>query len=226
MARVSICRSWLLSCVLALAALLAGCGGPPLPSPAGAAAGPTAAPDAPPEPTLETTIPAHGAVFAYIDRKGNIVLATPGGNRNLVWYRSPARRFAWAPDGRRIVVEAEDGLHLWDATSGAVQLLRDGAAAGGFAWAPDGRSLAFASAEGLRLWEASTTLARTIAPGARLVGDPSWSPDGSALLFTRQEGDGPSRSSVWLWEAGPGEARKVADGDMPAWRPAGDAEPR
>ncbi|MBA2567971.1 MAG: PD40 domain-containing protein [Actinobacteria bacterium] len=95
---------------------------------------------------------------------------------------------AWAPDGKRLVVEREGSLVIVDADGFGERWLARGTDP---AWSPDGGRIAFASDRGstldLYVVDASggrvTTLTST--PGDEHA--PAWSPDGQRLAFVSTE---------------------------------------
>jgi TolB protein len=96
------------------------------------------------------------------------------------------------------------------------------------AWSPDGLRLAFVRLDSMSsgdIWliDADPTAAdrplTQLTDGAGLEFAPAWSPDGRSIAYVD---DWQGSPSVWIVSAdATGEARRVADGNWPAWTPDG-----
>jgi len=98
-----------------------------------------------------------------------------------------------SPDGKRLLVEASDGLYLGSITGeGLVRI--PGTRQGDRVpkWAPDGRRLAFARpGEGIQLLNIDGTSLVRLDRSGRSVGyddHPAWSPDGRRIAFVSIDG--------------------------------------
>lgn len=95
----------------------------------------------------------------------------------------------FAPDGRRIALQAGDAVHLFDLkTRTLLPLTRESTTGSQPTWSPDGTRLAFMSARSGRSQiftmnadGTDTKLLVTMARGGAV--DPRWSPDGSRVAF-------------------------------------------
>src|SRR5262249_13834809 len=110
--------------------------------------------------------------------------------------------FAVSPDGKTIATAADDGVVLWETTTGnARHHLVGPGPANAVAFAPDGRTLAAGEAGRVRLWDVDggrpagelpiAPLGRY--PGVRLV----FSPDGKALAAGHRLGAEALPVVVW-----------------------------
>jgi WD40 repeat protein len=107
---------------------------------------------------------------------------------------------AWSPDGARLAIRSNTGLHILDAST-LVEVAQESgrAALGGnrVAWAPDGQWLATNSGEAtVQLWHwngTSLTLAKTPTSDESAKGPFRFSPDSSVLAFGSRTG------RVYLW---------------------------
>jgi Tol biopolymer transport system component len=93
---------------------------------------------------------------------------------------------SWSPDGRRIVFQLDDRVHVIDVDGSNA---RDLAAGEWPAWSPDGTRIAFVAPAGMSVMNADGSAARTLMSPALIalhewgVGKPSWSPDGALIAF-------------------------------------------
>ena len=109
-----------------------------------------------------------------------------------------------SPDGRRLATLASSGaLHLLDAASGAVLLVRQDFKSSTLGFSPDGRWLAASAPDGrLHLWEASSGRGERILEGHSLrISALAFSSDGR-WLATADEG-----GNVRVWELASGKGR-------------------
>jgi len=145
------------------------------------------------------------------------------------------RRPAWSPDGRRLVLEANErngALYLTDGKGRIETHLADGAEA---SWSPDGARLAFTrvGADGRHeVWVcdvAAPESARRLAGGDGGSWEhPAWSPDGQHVAAASDYGNPTGIRHLWLLDAVLGDRRRLtgdpqrSDGH-PAWSPDGRA---
>ncbi len=132
-----------------------------------------------------------------------------------------ARRAAWSPDGRHIVL-AQGGVGpLWLVTVDTGQVRRLAEAASSPAWSPDGRSLAFSqSGGGIAVAAVPSADVRELR-GTERGCIPAWTPDGRSIAFGRSVG---GSGSVWTVEVEHGVAERIAVCAKPlalAWSPDG-----
>ncbi len=154
--------------------------------------------------------------FAYAD-KGNVFVRflDVDSARNLTAkYRTPVSTtdtakfsyavVAWRPDGRALLVSAQDGYHLIDARSDSMSLVyamspdtatRPKRSVEG--WSHDGRYLFLSTsardhwARGLERYDLETKQATELAQDANLYGSWHVADDGSRFVFLRSDGDRP-----------------------------------
>lgn len=116
--------------------------------------------------------PANGSSGHHIHQ---ITTATTG--KTLYTYHSNQDMvfdLAWSPDSRR-VVEADQGIHEWDATTGAHSVTLSNASSLELAWSPDGTRIASGDIQ-VQVMDART--------GQVLVTYPKNSPQGSSPALT------------------------------------------
>jgi WD40 repeat protein len=91
---------------------------------------------------------------------------------------------AFSPDGQTLACGTEDGVNLWDATSGAFRTqLRRLTIVRAAAYTPGGDELAFAEARGVTLWDTTTGSTRSFLQGQEgLVTSVAFGPGGRLLL--------------------------------------------
>jgi Tol biopolymer transport system component len=181
----------------------------------------------------------HGEIYVMArdgSRKRRLTRRIPGSDS--VGSRSPD----WSPDGRLIVFsgtgsamrESNSDIELYTMTSAGSERLRlthNRVADLVPEWSPDGRHIAF-SREGAAGNRARIVVmrragrnAKALTSGAFYDSEPSWSPDGRHIAFTRVSwgGDATESGLFVMNRDGSSIRRVVADGQGPAWSPAGDS---
>ncbi|MGH3391575.1 MAG: TolB family protein, partial [Actinomadura sp.] len=136
------------------------------------------------------------------------VMNADGGDRRLISDHTTGNaRVSWAPDGRQVVYQGDDG-DFYNVTIGEStprRLTTSGSRKSDPAWSPAGRHLAFwlggEGREQIQLLD----LRNPAGPWIRLTSarygakDPEWSPDGRRIAFTRGTADG--SSDIWVMNA-------------------------
>ena len=129
---------------------------------------------------------------------------------------------AWAPAGRDVAFQRDDGIYVADVTTKAVRRVALVVNPGPPAWSHDGKSLAFA-AEGSVFVVPSdgSQPAKARTPVMRELGTPSWSRDDGRISFAH-------RGGVSVLELASGAVRTVAtflvgSGGLAPFAPASDA---
>jgi Tol biopolymer transport system component/plastocyanin len=166
----------------------------------------------------------HGFVFVMnADGSGATRLEPASGD---TWEGGAAGGPTWSPDGSKIAFARHDellGYDVWVMNadgSGVTRLTSSPADELQPAWSPAGDAIAFASdREGsfeiyVMKPDGSDVVRLTDGPGSTQNLDPSWSPDGSMIAFFGLGG-------VAIMNATGSQVRRVADGNTPAWSPAG-----
>jgi parallel beta-helix repeat protein len=132
---------------------------------------------------------------------------------------------SWAPDGRRIAYEANNGIQIIMAGGRRARSPRTRYVLGDPAWSPDGRRLvatAFVSAKRRALFVLNLegSRIRRLTFGVASDSDPAWSPDGKLIAFTRLYG---ARSHVYVIQPDGRGLHQVTRGpgnqSSPAWKP-------
>jgi len=138
-----------------------------------------------------------GTRFAFVDRNYNLDVVNVNGTGFRQLWSSPSGEiiaFAWAPDGRQLVVDGNDGqpgLFVVGADGSSPHRVADDFS---FfpAWSPDGSAIAYSEApidvnyESLRLISPDGRAIRTLAttaPGNSIVLNGGWHPDGERIVF-------------------------------------------
>jgi hypothetical protein len=97
----------------------------------------------------------------------------------------PVHYAAFSPDGRRIVTSSVDGVHLWDAASGAPTGVAMNELGEFAEFSPDGTRIAAAGAMGVGVWSADNGAFLGVPyQGQGLANKPQWSADGTRLLVS------------------------------------------
>ena len=138
-----------------------------------------------------------GRWVATIDANGVELVRADGGERRLLRALSPTlTRFAWSPDGTKLVLEDDGEIAVLDVATGAEARLGPGAQP---AWSPDGERIAFVRAGAIATMGADGSDARDVTSPAEGVSDssPLWSPDGQRLAFLRTR-QLPSGAESWI----------------------------
>ena len=167
-----------------------------------------------------------GAVYFAVSRTGLLVYASTGERHQLVWVdrsgtatpisadRAAFRQPRVSPDGRRIVVAANDetrrsDIWIYDAERGTKNRLTTTGHNLQPVWTPDGAYITFAGGGlvqvpadgggGTEMLLPPEQIREHLAPGTAAYPS-AWSPDGRTLLFQADEED------MWAIQHGPGSA--------------------
>jgi len=144
------------------------------------------------------------------DRDGTLVTSVP----------CDLCRPSWAPDGRLVLDQYENGPSLLDLSTMVRTALPDAP----IAWSPDGSTLAAIRNESLVAIRLDGTGRRMIATGVSFDAEASWSPDGSRIVYST--GTGPEASEIFVLEDG-GRRRQLTASQAgersssPRWSPDG-----
>ena len=65
-------------------------------------------------------------------------------------------RVVWSPDGTRILTTDDNGVRMWDATTGETTQTLTTNRTNSAAWSPDGTHILTADNKGARMWDATT----------------------------------------------------------------------
>ncbi len=183
-----------------------------------------------------------GRRIAYVEhgRPAEVMVVDADGSarRSLYSTTDPFFYVIWSPDGKNVVVAADDLIVLLPAAGDAERVLaRDVEGVVDPQWSPDGNKLIFARSG--RLFTIGASGGSPVAltdprapslggPTLELDSSPQWSPDGRSIAFLRTVVTNPRGGILWqeLWivPAGGGHARLLKRSDGPtvrtvlAWR--------
>ena len=123
----------------------------------------------------------------------------------------------WSPDGTRILTTDDNGVRMWDATTGeTTQTLTTTNWTNSAVWSPDGTRILTAGRGGVRMWDATTgeTTQTLTTDSTRSA---VWSPDGTRILTADNKG-------AHIWDATTGETTQTLTTDWTdsaVWSPDG-----
>jgi eukaryotic-like serine/threonine-protein kinase len=150
-----------------------------------------------------------GAAQFGLSPQGSLVYVSASGGaqaveRRLMWVNrdgteqslaAPARAYVSpriSPDGRKLAVEIDDQVWLYDLSLGTLTPLTFEGGNGNPSWTPDGKRIAFQSGQNILFWQLADGSGRRepltnskVAQGADSWSPDSWSPDGQLLAFTQ-----------------------------------------
>jgi len=145
------------------------------------------------------------------------------GARRLIAPRSRVESFAWAPDGRRIVVARSGvGLSVLAVSTRKLKTLTTGSSDGSPDWSRNGKRIAFSRGDYGEIWTVSPAgkAARRVVEAYDAYA-PEWSPDSRKIAFDWDAGDSYNAFAV-VNADGRGRVNVGADGDNvwgPHWSP-------
>ncbi|REE77736.1 WD40 repeat protein [Paenibacillus taihuensis] len=151
------------------------------------------------------------------------------------------RDAAWSPDGKMIAFSGYNQALRRTSVPGIWVVNRNGSGSRLVAlpsnadtafeapvWSPDGKRIAFTAVRARLSDETGVMYERTIhivnTDGTELGvstkgSQPTWSPDGKKISYTLDEGS--VSPQIWIMNLSDHTQRKLVDGQMPAWSPAG-----
>jgi WD40 repeat protein len=140
----------------------------------------------------------------------------------------------WSSDSRQVASQGQDGIAIWDALSGDLNLSWSfNREIPSLKWSPDNQWIATGGLDGeIRIWDVSTqTVSKTFDLGNSFVLALAWSPTSTYLAAYRMDSE-LSRSSLQIWDVPNGELVKelpnvLLTGDVRytntiAWSPNGN----
>ena len=146
-------------------------------------------------------------LFSHPIIEGDGVLIAPApapvGNTPRILTTYPGLKMvncaAWSPDGTRFLTTDDNGVRMWDATTGETTqtLTTDTDWTNSAAWSPDGTHILTTGRGGVRTWDATTgETTQTLTTNSTFSA--AWSPDGTHILTTGLLG-------VHMWDATTGQ---------------------
>ncbi|MEV4138503.1 pentapeptide repeat-containing protein [Dactylosporangium sp. NPDC049742] len=160
--------------------------------------------------------------------QGLLIAPLPGAKqaRTTPWVTSghtgTVNAVAWSPDGTRLATGGNDGVRVWNATTGEEHLQFAGHTdwVRSVTWSPDGTRLATGGNDGVWIWNTATGAEhRHLAGHTSSVEAVAWSPDGTHLATGGDD-------SVRVWNATTGVehlqlAGHTSSVEAVAWSPDG-----
>jgi Tol biopolymer transport system component len=134
----------------------------------------------------------------------------------------------WSPDGRRLLVGLEDGLHFLDVTTGETERVETGSTADAYGrWARRGDLIAYESSRDgnpeIYVTHLDTGATARLTENTHLDEWPSPSPDGTQIAWASGT---EAEKNLWIMGSDGSEKRQVTEGMLfgdafPEWSPDG-----
>jgi Tol biopolymer transport system component len=148
-------------------------------------------------------------------------------NGQGVRHVGPGCCFAWSPDGVKLAVRRDDGIHVVNVDGSGVRRLTREAGDAELRWSPDGRKIVFKRSGALYVMSADGTAVKRLTRPRRTERDaaPVWSPDGRRIAWVRRvETDFDEVEQLFVMNANGSGQHRVARNLYPysvSWSPDG-----
>jgi WD40 repeat protein len=111
---------------------------------------------------------------------------------------SSSGSFAFAPDGKRVVVGTYDGIVVYQVAGGASQPFAGSQNASSVTFSPDGSLVASVSGQSVKIWEAASGKELRTLPAGPSQGNVAFSPEGRRLVAA----GGVAGQEISIWDTG------------------------